>query len=72
MDVFAAECVDGVDDAPVLFETDEFHYCVVVFVVCGDGGGEEEGAEGCDEEGEAGDTDHCCGLFCVCLEMDCL
>jgi hypothetical protein len=72
VDVFAAEGVDGVDDAPVLFHARVFHYGVVPFGVGVGGGGEEEGAEGEEEEGEAGDdAGHCCGswlVLFVCFE----
>ena len=65
MQVFLAEGVDGVDDAPVLLQAGVLVECPVPFGFCDSGDGEEEGAEGCDEEGEAGDADHCCG--CVVL-----
>ena len=58
--VLSAELVDGVDDAPVLFQARDSHELVFAFLFGEDGGGEEEGAEGCDEEGEAGDADHGC------------
>lgn len=46
--VLLAEGVDGVDDAPVLFQAGEFVDCPVPFGFCDGRDGEEEGAEGCD------------------------
>ena len=66
VDVFAAEVVDGLGDAPVLLDAAVVHELVVDFGVRDDGGDEEEGAESCEEESEAGEADHCCFCFIVC------
>jgi hypothetical protein len=72
VEVFAAEGADGVDDAPVLFYAGVFHHRVVPFGVGVGWGGEEEGAEGEEEEGKAGgDAGHCCGCVgWVCLRVE--
>lgn len=63
MDVLAAEVVDGVGNAPILFDAAEVHDLIVDLGVGKDGNGEEEGAQGCEEHCETGKTNHCC----VCL-----
>lgn len=68
MEVLGADLVDRVGDAPVLLDAAEVHDLVVDLGVGEGGYDEEEGAQGCEEHCEAGETDHC--RFCcpVCRE----
>lgn len=66
VDVLVAKVVDGVSNAPILFDAAEVHELIVDLGICEDGGDEEEGAQGCEEHCEAGATDHywVCSIVC--------